>query len=172
MMGHQMLDPREFQLTAPAVPAFVFATNSDVDLTPAQRAALADAMRGDFGALDALELAAINLRVRLGEYAIVYQDGRLHPWFDPDSQAFERLGSDNEPTAFAILRAAGPRGEMQIAWMVAPLCPRCCGRRRHCGHCGGLGYVASDVHADVAMDILDVLTTSEGVVVEDRVEAE
>lgn len=165
MMGHPTLDSRKFQLTAPAVPRFFIAANLGADLTPTQRAALADAMRGDFSALDALELAAINVRVRLGEYAIIYQDGRLHPWFDPNTEAFERIGSDNEPTAIALLRGAGAGGRMLIAWMVLHYCPGCWGRRRTCRECGGLGYVEPDDRSP------EVLTTSEGVVVEDHVEA-
>jgi len=146
--------------------------NAIAEYGSARRKALEAAQRGDFRRLDALELAAINARVRLGEYAIVYPDGRLHPWFDPDAAAFERIGSDNEATAFAIVRGAAPGGRMLIAWSVLPYCPRCYGRRSKCRACGGLGYHAVDVHADVVMDIVDVLTTSDGIVVEDRVEAE
>lgn len=130
-------------------------------VTDTERVALRRAQAGDWTLLHEMELEAINFRVRQGDLALTLPDGRLHPWFDPETEAFERIGDENVPHAWEISRAAGPAGESLVAWMILPYCGRCFGRRLRCRFCDGKGIVEPQDWIWLLSSTLD------GVVIED-----
>lgn len=121
-------------------------------------AALRKAMAGDFTDLDCLELRYLNLLVRIGDLAVRHQDGRLHWWFDPDDENFERIDDERyAPFVIAIDRGVGETAKPALRWALMEKCRACAGklRRLPCRVCDGDWWVHFVNQDDILCTDLD-----------------
>ena len=118
------------------------------DVMPEElREAMRAALRGDFGALDRIELRYLNVLVRIGELKVVLPEGSLHDWFVGGSAIGGRMQAYGNVAPFVVglHRGFGPAGRSALEWWLAEKCRRCDGKLAHtpeCRVCGGSWYVA------------------------------
>lgn len=127
-------------------------------MTLAVRDAMRAALAGDFAELDALEVAFLNVLVRIGELAIRDRDGGLHEWFTPGG-AVETY-TVTAPFVLAYHRDFCRDGRAALEWQLREKCRRCDGklRRLPCRVCDGRWYVNDwDDHEVLYTDLDGVL---------------
>lgn len=110
----------------------------------AMREAMTAALGGDFAALDALELAFLNLLVRIGELLVKHPDGTPYWWFDQHDARYAGIDRDvHAPFVVAVLRGFDRHARTALQWALREKCRRCAGklRRVDCRVCDGRWYV-------------------------------
>jgi hypothetical protein len=136
----------------------------DQAMTHAMREAMKAALAGDFRQLDTLEIAYVNLLVRIGELQVRRRDGAPHWWFDARDLRNRQLNPDEDaPFVTAIYRGFGPYAETALEWCVGEKCRRCAHLLRHvdCRVCGGTWHLI-----DVPDQVL--YTDMDGFLLEER----
>jgi hypothetical protein len=156
-MGHRT----EFRLTAAAAPVeLVRPVEHDEAMSEAIRDGMRAALEGNFSKLDAIEVAHLNVLVRVGALVVKERDGTPHVWFTRGG-AIQRYGNV-APFVVSLHRGYTKDGRTALQWWLAEKCRRCDGKLRHlpCRVCGGEWYVA-----DVSDWVL--YTDLEGVLLEE-----
>lgn len=147
-------------LTPPIAPKPLRGRYVAGDAEQAVRDAMNAALRGDFAALDRLELSYLNVLVRIGELFVKDANGTPHWWFDlADARCKRAIDDGRAPFVVAYHRSFGGRGEPALEWQLMPVCRRCEGklRRLECRICAGAWYLGES--SDDGL-----VTTSEGVI--------
>ena len=147
-------------LTAPAAPLEL---HGPFTADQAVRDAMNAALRGDWRALEVLEVTYLNVLVRIGELYVKDAHGTPHWWFDAGDARFAGLAHEGlAPFVTAYLRSYGPRCEPALEWQLRVKCRRCAGllRRLDCWVCGGTWHVEDMNDHEL------VYTTTEGVLLE------
>jgi hypothetical protein len=128
-------------------------------------AAMKLALKGDFSALNRLEVDYLNLLVRIGEFAVRHADGTRYAWFDEGGRAHVGSGTieTHAPFVVDLVRGYTRDAKTALEWALLEKCRHCSGllRRQPCRVCEGRWYV------DDMDDHEIVYTNSDGVVIEE-----
>lgn len=145
-------------MSAPTAPMVLRLPAHEQAISQAVRDAMRAALAGDFARLDELEVAFLNVLVRIGELKIRESDGALHEWCTPGG-AVETYGV-TAPFVTAYLRGHRRDGGAALEWQLREKCRRCVGllHRRECRVCEGRWYVDDfDDHEILYTDLDGVL---------------
>ncbi len=163
-MRAQARSAEELILTADTLPLELRRPISHEEaMTLAVRDAMRAALAGDFAALDELEVACLNLMVRIGDLEVREPDGRTPHWWFTRGGAIEQYDAV-APFVVAYHRGFGADGHAALEWQLLTKCRRCAGklRREPCRICGGRWYIDDFDDHEVLYTTLEGVLIGEG----------